>query len=800
MLFRRVDVTRLGKAHDNYDSVLLLYSTLDKVRHLQEKVVSGDIPNILKIFQTLQQFPTGLSFWLFSVLSSFPSISGSIVNTSDSPEMEHDQMQTKLGHTLGLPVSLPPEPRSWITDNMQRRSKALNVCCLYVTDLLPPLSLPLLDKPLHLFSNSGLQRPWAMEDSELAILSENWPYKLLAPAKVQLEYLSHTQEQKAATASLYEGKEISSYNFDPTKLQSQANVQQVLLQLGLSRTARDWLDSRWSVQWSNSWSIGDDGDSRKRMLFQWYLLLLGNIYHLYENERRKRKLPLPAGEDMKAGVERHVPFEFTTCLAHVEITERMSNGEVSRIVGHFTHNEGCKSALLKRLPAVPLHDHVYKIALDQLENGANITTIQRCNHEMMEKVEDMELMSAKSLSTMFMIGWIPRHQIFSPESVKQSFIIQQEEVQSLHINTRDEESGLELLLFIALAQDENRKGIPLAFFLFSAPTGNQATHAGYNTEILQELLSRWQEYLSQNSESNMAFVPSVAITDTDTKECGALAQVWVGIILLLCKFHLWQCWTNHHKTAMHCKATDFWKEHVHRKAGQRSGSTQVTLPTAPDHLPTRIPGDPGLEFSVGDSHPQRSRINKRLTSKAATGPSNWVSVILEIGKSSVNYKLFNTKLHSIAHLLSTLPTHLTLNTRLSTRSELDTSNTSDSESGPASESEEVDDQDGDKASGTSVTSHDPPIPSTPSLEQSQSMASIASQALAVGSTHTAEDKCRTKFDEHFNAAESTNEEVLEKQMVTWTSPVYQHFKMPPAIIIKKGVVVYVMIEMYTNFS
>ncbi|KAF8799963.1 hypothetical protein BYT27DRAFT_7263344 [Phlegmacium glaucopus] len=102
---------------------------------------------------------------------------------------------------------------------------------------------------------------------------------------------------------------------------------------------------------------------------------------------------------------------------------------------------------------------------------------------------------------------------------------------------------------------------------------------------------------------------------------------------------------------------------------------------------------------------------------------------------------------------------------------------SDLESAPASDSKEVDDQDGDKASGTSVTSHDLPIPSTPSL--------------AVGSTHTAEDKHRTKFDEHFNAAESTNEEVLEKQMATWTSPVYQHFKMPPTIIIKKGVVVYV---------
>jgi hypothetical protein len=69
-------------------------------------------------------------------------------------------------------------------------------------------------------------------------------------------------------------------------------------------------------------------------------------------------------------MKRCVPFDFTACLAHVEITERQSNGQISRIAGYIVHNEGCKSSLLKRLPAVPLHDHVYEVALDQLEKGA----------------------------------------------------------------------------------------------------------------------------------------------------------------------------------------------------------------------------------------------------------------------------------------------------------------------------------------------------------------------------------------------------------------------------------------------
>ena len=122
-----------------------------------------------------------------------------------------------------------------------------------------------------------------------------------------------------------------------------------------------------------------------------------------------------------------------------------------------------------------------------------------------------------------------------------------------------------LLLFISLARDENGKGVPLAFFLFSAPTGNRATHAGYNTAILQELLSHWKLHLSKNSET--PFIPFIAITDTDTKERAALLNIRPDICLIICKFHLRQCWSNYRKSALRCGGSDFWKDQIRNTLG-----------------------------------------------------------------------------------------------------------------------------------------------------------------------------------------------------------------------------------------
>jgi hypothetical protein len=120
-----------------------------------------------------------------------------------------------------------------------------------------------------------------------------------------------------------------------------------------------------------------------------------------------------------------------------------------------------------------------------------------------------------------------------------------------------------LLLFIAMGIDEEGKGVPLVLFLFSAPTGNQATHAGYNRDILRELLGKWKAHLSKGH--SVIFRPLVAITDTDTKERGALLDVWPDIWLLLCRFHLRQCWTNRRKKLLSGKDPDYWKQHVLRR-------------------------------------------------------------------------------------------------------------------------------------------------------------------------------------------------------------------------------------------
>ncbi|KAL0568641.1 hypothetical protein V5O48_013338 [Marasmius crinis-equi] len=63
--------------------------------------------------------------------------------------------------------------------------------------------------------------------------------------------------------------------------------------------------------------------------------------------------------------------------------------------------------------------------------------------------------------------------------------------------------------------------------------------------ILKKLLRSWKDHL--DCQRGEAFSPVSVITDTDMKEQGALLSVWPSICLLLCKFHVKQCWVNNHK-------------------------------------------------------------------------------------------------------------------------------------------------------------------------------------------------------------------------------------------------------------
>jgi hypothetical protein len=73
-----------------------------------------------------------------------------------------------------------------------------------------------------------------------------------------------------------------------------------------------------------------------------------------------------------------------------------------------------------------------------------------------------------------------------------------------------------LLLWIAMGVDDNNHGIPVALFLFSAPSGMKATHVGYDTRILAKSLQAWRAFLGERD--GVQFTPYVGMTDTDTKE------------------------------------------------------------------------------------------------------------------------------------------------------------------------------------------------------------------------------------------------------------------------------------------
>ena len=132
-----------------------------------------------------------------------------------------------------------------------------------------------------------------------------------------------------------------------------------------------------------------------------------------------------------------------------------------------------------------------------------------------------------------------------------------------------------VLLFIIMAIDEEYRGIPLTFFLFSAPSGNVQTSSGYNTEILTKLLHTWKKDMERHQEG--PFTPCVAITDTDLKEHGMLVNVFPDIWLLICKFHLRQSWHNH------CTHTMKGSTELHKQVCAHLKQVEVTLVKSTEH-------------------------------------------------------------------------------------------------------------------------------------------------------------------------------------------------------------------------
>ncbi|KAG8918999.1 hypothetical protein FRC02_001993 [Tulasnella sp. 418] len=445
--------------------------------------------------------------------------------------------------------------------------------------------------------------------------------------KPQISQLLLTKQQISALKKLHDSNAFTNilYSLEPdtanSHLPSQMEARIFLGENSIQLSGRDPLKSRWRLIRTQTWGIGNE--KRTKAVYQCacgYSTLTRQEVEISRKEKKIMKVnrqddaptafhnkanqsKAPTNSHTPRPWNRHMAYDFTGCLVHADITFCPEDQKVLRIMGYFTHNEGCQNAKIVRLPPIPLHPHVYEIALQQLQSGFDLYAVKEINLQLFKnKVykgmkEDPQFRNFRYLILRSDSSRIYRtlsqrqgidtrttpevniHNWLSPSSRLYKPLLHQSVISYSPRTTTEERfkacivskemedatwryghnsqiildgtfgvCDRRVLLFIIMGIDKDRRGVPLAFLLFSAPSGNRQTAAGYNTDILTEMLRDWKNWLEKRK--SMPFTPSVAITDNDTKERGALIAVFPQILLLLCKFHTRQCWTNKRNSLM----------------------------------------------------------------------------------------------------------------------------------------------------------------------------------------------------------------------------------------------------------
>ncbi|KAJ7209277.1 hypothetical protein GGX14DRAFT_632566 [Mycena pura] len=429
----------------------------------------------------------------------------------------------------------------------------------------------------------GKKIRWAAHDSQ----QQKNPHlsARTTAAVIPTSHLKVTHGQRNAIDAMYQSDTAASFPEPPIVdhdflLDSDGQLQAAALMAhyGLDDDSREHVGNRWSQQWSyTSQNTEKTANLRRR------------------NTKYDR--------NPKSGTqERHTAAPFTACLSHAEVTFRA--GKVVRIRGHFHHNQGCKDACYARKPPIPVHPSVYAVALAQLRDGGTFADIRAKNRELFKAkaYKDfphdlhsshfrwlLEANDSRSLYRQYnrlkgirvtdvpevsIDEWLdPKSEKFIPTLAHAVFhysaraakeerfeVAVANEEMSRAAWTYGHESQIildgtfgicssRLLLFIIMVIDEKRRGVPVAFLFFSAPSGNKLSSSGYDTSILAKLLQKWSDSLKQCAHlygrAGAIFSPVSAITDTDLKERGALVTVFPDIWLLICRFHLQQSWRNH---------------------------------------------------------------------------------------------------------------------------------------------------------------------------------------------------------------------------------------------------------------
>ncbi|KAF8493528.1 hypothetical protein JB92DRAFT_3100178, partial [Gautieria morchelliformis] len=154
------------------------------------------------------------------------------------------------------------------------------------------------------------------------------------------------------------------------ELHSQQEASCMLQAQRLDLRNMDDLGNGWSKRWSKR--HGKGLNVYTRMLLQCQCGTSTDARKTKDDQQQMAK-GLPINEKPWL---RKTPYDHTGCLAHLDITYHMSDYHVRRITGVLSHNDSCLARKMMRLPAIPLHDHVWQVALQQMMGGASITSIQ----------------------------------------------------------------------------------------------------------------------------------------------------------------------------------------------------------------------------------------------------------------------------------------------------------------------------------------------------------------------------------------------------------------------------------------
>lgn len=146
------------------------------------------------------------------------------------------------------------------------------------------------------------------------------------------------------------------------------------------------LEKKWTVVDTSWWQTkGAPENKRIRKLLQWFISFMWLLASISDTlisrcgyctqSRQSKELQSKSHDAMRAEEplpwRRRAPFDFTECLAHIDVTYILEPLQVLRIRGVLEHNDKCKAASVSRLPAVPLHPEVYGRAVRQLLDGAS---------------------------------------------------------------------------------------------------------------------------------------------------------------------------------------------------------------------------------------------------------------------------------------------------------------------------------------------------------------------------------------------------------------------------------------------